>query len=103
MGTAILNMREQSMPNLAVGQEVWIACKVQPGPFSDEPLVTVESIDRSTSGFVRTQELREVQGEWQVRGIVRAVREDAIEVWISGSFFTTNGLTYVPREVATAA
>jgi hypothetical protein len=92
------------MPNLSVGQEVWIPCKVQPGPFSDELLVTVESGEGTISGFVNAQELREgPRGGSQVRGIVRSVQERSVEVWIRGSFFTTNGLTNVPREMATAA
>lgn len=86
---------------LMVGQHAWIACKVQPGPFSDEPLVTIESIDGPVTGFVRSDELSADQTK--VRGIVRGIEEDHIEVWIRGSFFTTNGLTNVPAGLAMAA
>jgi hypothetical protein len=82
-----------------VGQQVWIRCKVQPGPFSDERLVTIESVDGPISGFVRNEELK---GD-SVRGVVRSMGEKVIEVWIEGSFFTTNGLTNVSREMAIAA
>jgi hypothetical protein len=86
---------------LAVGQEIWIRCKIQPGPFSDENLVTIESVNGPISGFIAADELRE--GPPRVRGIVHHIMKDSIEVWIRGSFFTTNGLTNVAPELATAA
>ena len=86
---------------LRVGQQVWIPCKVQPGPFSDEPLVTVDSIDGPVTGFVQSKELSADHA--RVRGIVRGIEKDHVEVWIKGSFFTTNGLTNVPMELAMAA
>lgn len=86
---------------LRIGQQVWIRCKVQPGPFSDEPLVTIDSIDGPVTGFVQSEELTTDQA--RVRGIVRGIERDHVEVWIRGSFFTTNGLTNVPPELAMAA
>jgi hypothetical protein len=88
---------------LTVGQQVWIKCKVQPGPFSEEPLVTIESIDGPISGFVRSEELKKNAEGDSVRGVVRSIEAKFIEVWIRGSFFTTNGLTNVSREMAIAA
>jgi hypothetical protein len=85
---------------LMVGQQVWIPCKVQPGPFSEEPLVTVDSIDGPLTGFVNLDELKE---DRFVRGLVRSIARDHIEVWIRGSFFTTNGLANVSAELAIAA
>lgn len=97
------NNREDAMA-LIVGQQVWIPCKVQPGPFSDEPLVTFESIDGPVTGFVNNDELRGAAGgQTTVRGIVRNIEKDHIEVWIKGSFFTTNGLANVPTGMAMAA
>jgi len=94
----------RSMMPLSIGQEASILCKVQPGPFSDEPLVTIESLDGPVSGFVNTQELVEgPDGETRVRGVVRRLDANVVEVWIRGSFFTTNGLAHVPREMALAA
>ena len=87
---------------LKVGQQVWIRCTVQPGPFSEERLVSVETVDGPVTGFVRTEELR--SDDHFVRGVVRDVAEEEyVEVWIRGSFFTTNGLANVPRELAIAA
>lgn len=86
---------------LMVGQQVWIPCRVQPGPFSDEPLVTIESIDGPVTGFVNSDEL--AGDKEKIRGIIHGIAKDHIEVWIRGSFFTTNGLTNVPTELAMAA
>jgi len=88
---------------LTIGQQVWIQCKIQPGPFSEEPLVTIESIDGPVTGFVKSDELRSVHDQGAVRGIVRGIEKDHVEVWIKGSFFTTNGLTNVPTGLAMAA
>ena len=91
------------MPGLTIGERVWIRCKVQPGPFSEEPLVTVDAIDGAVSGFINRDELKSEAGENFVRGVVRAIERDRVEVWIRGSFFTTNGLASVPRELTQAA
>ena len=92
------------MPKLSIGQEIWIRCAVQPGPFSDERLVTVQSVDGPISGFVDPRELKEgADGQMRVKGIVRKIERDFIEAWIKGSFFTTNGLTNVTPDLAMAA
>jgi len=88
---------------LKIGQQVWIRCNVQPGPFTEEPLVTVETIDGPVTGFVQSDELKARENEHFVRGVVRNLARDHVEVWIRGSFFTTNGLANVPTELAMAA
>lgn len=88
---------------LKIGQEVWIRCKVQPGPFSEESLVTIDTIDGSVSGFVQEAELNVAPGKVLVRGLVRSIGNQYIEVWIRGSFFTTNGIANVDRKLAIAA
>jgi len=86
---------------LTVGQQVWIRCKVQPGPFSEEPLVTFDSVDGPVTGFISSEELN--PNRTAVRGIVRSTEKDYITVWIKGSFFTTNGLANVATGLAMAA
>jgi hypothetical protein len=88
---------------LHVGQEVRIPCKVQPGPFSGEPLITFDSIDGPVSGFVNGEELENVSGQPVIRGTIRAIATDSLEVWVRGSFFTTNGLANVSPTSAMAA
>ena len=91
------------MGQFGVGKEIRIACKVQPGPFSEEHVITVNTIDGPISGFVRMEDLVQSKDQWYVRGIVRDVKSDVISVWIKGSFFTTNGLANVARHLAQAA
>lgn len=86
-----------------VGQIVGIECEVKPGPFADEALITVDTVDGAISGFVKRVELRELDQRWQVRGKVQRVAKDELEVWILGSFFTTNGIANVPVHLAMAA
>ncbi|MGO9134026.1 MAG: hypothetical protein ACLP8A_08265 [Methylovirgula sp.] len=85
------------------GDFIGIVCEVMPGPFSEERLVTVQTVDGAISGFVKVSELRQSDDRWEVRGKVRSVSKDFIEVWILGSFFTTNGIANIPTHLAMAA
>jgi hypothetical protein len=88
---------------IAVGDVVGIWCTVQPGPFSEERLISFETVDGPISGFVRETELRQRGDRWQVGAVILAIRGDNLEVKVQGSFFTTNGLAMVPRNMAMAA
>jgi hypothetical protein len=85
------------------GTEIGIPCEVQRGPFSGEQLITLNTAHGPMTGFVKDSELKQRDNIWLVRGTVRADKGDTIEVWIQGSFFTTNGLANVPRQSAMAA
>jgi hypothetical protein len=91
------------MAEIAVGQMIRVPCKVQPGPFSEEHLVTIDTVDGPISGFIREDNLIQSNGKWYAQGVVREIQEDAVLVWIKGSFFTTNGLANVSRHLAQAA
>lgn len=91
------------MAEIAVGKEIRVPCKVQPGPFSEEHVVTIDTANGPISGFVREDNLIHLKSQWYVRGIVRDIKKDTVLVWIKGSFFTTNGLASVPRHLAQAA
>ena len=86
-----------------VDDTIGIKCEVKPGPFSDEFLVTFETTSGPVTGFVDESELRQEDSQWYVRGIIKAVKKNTLEVWVEGSFFTTNGLANVPSELAVAA
>ena len=86
-----------------VGDFVGIACEVQPGPFDDERLITVETVEGAISGFVKDIELRQVDDRWEVRGKVQEIYESTIKVLLYGSFFTTNGIASIPSHLAMAA
>jgi hypothetical protein len=88
---------------LQIGQRIRLPCKVEPGPFSEESLVTFDSIEGPVTGFVKSEELEQVGDQPTIRGIVRNIEKDYLEVWIRGSFFTTNGLANVSTHLAMAA
>ena len=91
------------MVQIAVGKEVRVPCTVQPGPFAEEYVVNINTVDGLISGFIRLENLIQLKNQWYARGVVREIKKDAILVWIKGSFFTTNGLANVPRHLAQAA
>lgn len=80
-----------------------IECEVRPGPFSDELLVLVETVNGAISGFVQASELRRETSQAYVRGVVKEVLGEVIEVWIKGEFFSTAGLASVSKHRAMAA
>ena len=53
--------------------------------------------------FVRDADLRQDGKHWLVRAVVLSVDEDVVGVRVRGSFFTTNGIATIPREMALAA
>lgn len=91
------------MTGMKVGDVIGIQCSVQPGPFSEERLISFDTVDGPISGFVRENELRQDGNNWRVRAVILAIRGDILEVRVQGSFFTTNGLANVPRRFAMAA
>lgn len=82
------------------GETVAIHCDIQPGPFPGEFLVTVQTAQGPISGFVRQDQLVELGGNKQLRGVVKETETDHLLVWLHGSFFTTTGLADLSREWA---
>lgn len=85
---------------------IGIPCQVNPGPFSEEHLVSFETAYGPVTGFVRESELHQKQdGQWLVKAIILNIMEDKnlIEVRVCGSFFTTNGLATIRPDMALAA
>lgn len=78
-------------PGMAVG----LACTVASGAFPDEQLVTFEAIDGTVSGFVKPEEIQNIDGEPRLRAVVQEVSSDRLTVLVRGSFFTTTGIAYV--------
>jgi len=92
------------MTKLKVGDDIAVPCETAPGPSSDEKLVSVETLNGRITGFVRLRDLRQnASGEWEIRATVLKLKKDAIEVRVYGSFFNTNGLADISREMALAA
>jgi hypothetical protein len=92
-----------NMPTFDVGDFVGVKCEVQPGPFSEERLITIETTDGAISGFVLESELRGEGEKWWVRAKILSVLPESLEVRVRGSFFTTNGIASVPMHLAMAA
>ena len=91
------------MAEMQVGDVIGIQCEVRPGPFSEERMVTFDTIDGPVSGFVREADLKEVNSQWYARAVIQDIRGEILHVRVKGSFFTTNGLASVPRRYAMAA
>ena len=85
------------------GDFIGVVCEVKDGPFDDEKVVVVDTVNGPISGFVRNSELREVNGRWEVRGRVEELNGEVIKVLIFGSFFTTNGIADIRSSSAMAA
>ncbi len=91
------------MSGMKVGDVIGVECRVQPGPFSGERLISFDTIEGPVSGFVREENLKEVDKQWYVRAVIQGIDGDVLEVKVKGSFFTTNGLANVERRFAMAA
>ncbi len=89
------------MSQFSQGDAVGIPCDVGHGAFADEYLVTILTVTGPISGFVTRDDFYDIEGDkGNLRGIVIDVAEDTVTVKIRGSFFTTTGLAYLPRDWA---
>lgn len=86
------------MPTFNPGESIAIRCKIQPGPFPDEFLVTVETTEGPIAGFVRKEGTIERGGERLLVGVVVKATSEFLEVRLKGSYFTTTGLADLPRD-----
>lgn len=79
------------MTPFEVGQYIVIPCGVRPGAFPSEFLVTLETLDGVSSGFVGTEYVKRTDDESRgfIEGIVRKIEDDTMTVQLPGSYFTT--------------
>ena len=92
------------MSDFLPGTVIGVPCEVKRGPFSGEHLIGFETVHGPVTGFVHENELKQMEpGKWYVRAVVQSIDRDQINVWICGSFFTTNGIATIPRDMALAA
>lgn len=91
------------MSTISPGTAVKIHCTVQPGPFTGEYFIQVDTLDGPVSGFVTDDNLVRGSDQDWVKGVVREVESHSIVVMIKGSFFTTNGIANIPPQIAMAA
>ena len=91
------------MGTISIGSRIKIPCEVKPGPFSEERLVSFDTLDGVISGFVRDKELTQSGDEWYISGVIRKVESEHLIVMVRGSFFTTNGIASISKSLAYAA
>jgi hypothetical protein len=79
---------------LEVGKQVWIPCEVKPGPFSDEPMVRVQTEIASWLGFVSIFALKEpiAQGKTFITAFVTNVTGDSFTIRLPGHALTSASL-----------
>ncbi len=86
---------------LKPGDRVAIPVTTKTGAFLSERFISLESLHGPVSGFVHADEIFDVEGDRGfIRGLIEEIRDDAILVRISGSFFTTTGLATLSKEWA---
>lgn len=91
------------MGTIGIGEKIKIPCEVKPGPFSEERLISFETIDGIVSGFVDERDIQEDSSHNYIIGIVKEIQSDRIVVMVRGSFFQTNGIATISKSVAYAA
>jgi hypothetical protein len=95
--------REIAMARLEIGQQVGIPCDVGHGAFAEEYLVTLITVEGPVSGFVSQENLIETEaGKGLLKGVVVELEEETVTVKVRGSFFTTTGLAYLPKDWASS-
>jgi hypothetical protein len=69
-----------------VGELIWVKCEVKPGPFPDERVVLVDTLDGPWVGFVDVHSLADPakSGKTSVRGVVVEVKRDTLLVRLPG-------------------
>ena len=86
------------MKNLAAGDAILVPVRADPGAFTGEYLITVETRDGPTSGFIDAEQVVHRNGRTFVRVQVLDVGNDWITVRLHGSFFTTSGLAHIGKD-----
>ena len=91
------------MAKFQEGQQILSPADVASGPFPGELLVTFDTTRGPVSGFVDDAMVERRGEKAYLRATVREVGEEVVTVWVSGSFFNTNGLAQLSKEAGLAA
>jgi hypothetical protein len=86
------------MPHLPIGEKVFVRTEVDDGAFPGEQLVTVETTTGPVSGFVRSDKIVHRHGNTYLLAEVEGYTDRVVTVRLSGSFFTTTGIAYIPDD-----
>jgi hypothetical protein len=82
----------------SAGDTILVPVKCERGPFSDERLISFDSLDGPISGFINSDQVEHRGGKAFIRARVLAVARDSISLRLHGSFFTTTGLAHIDRD-----
>ena len=93
---------ESPAPAFKEGDFIGIPCEALDVPFP-EKLVVIETLDGIREGFVHPDELRQTDGQWQIRGIAHKIEKDRLVAWVWGEFTLTNGIINLPLGFAVPA
>ena len=78
------------MPEYAVGDKVKIPCSIQPGAFSSERLIIIETDENIFSGFINIDHLEEeTESRGYVVGTIISVDQKDYTIKIPASLFTS--------------
>ena len=74
------------MPQLKIGELVWLRCEVKPGPFPNERLVRIKLPSKQWMGFVDTKALKEPveTGKTYVLARITQVKEKTVLATVQG-------------------
>ena len=74
------------MPQLKIGELVWLRCEVKPGPFPNERLVRITLPSGSWVGFVDTTALKDpvLEGSTSVLARITQVKENDVVALVQG-------------------
>jgi len=80
------------------GDRIFIPVTADRGAFAGECLITLYTLDGPVSGFIRTEQVRQKDGQKYIVAEVVSVGADRIDVKLHGSFFTTTGLAHLSNK-----
>lgn len=77
------------MPQLKIGELVWLHCEVKPGPFPNERLVRITLPSSSWVGFVDTEDLKDPieTGRTHVLARITQIKEGTVLAIVQGHAF----------------
>ena len=85
-------------PHISAGDVILVPVKAESGPFSEEYLISFNSLDGPISGFIRADQVVTRKGKTLIHARVLKVTKESITVQLHGSFFTTTGLAHIDRD-----
>ncbi len=90
------------MPQLKIGELVWLRCEVKPGPFPNERLVRITLPSGQWVGFVDTGALKDQTietGQTCVRARIAEIKDDKVLALVQGHALDSRYVWESPERV----